>query len=145
MAIVIATATTTNHNLNPQPPKKKKKTHDTNRSENPLQNRHKTHHPNNPDPHLNPDLQPMASTHGLNQPQPLLDPPPSNPPLSFPDPLAVIKTHQIHKEATGKRGEESERGGRRKMGKIKNKYTHNYHWNKKNSFWFKICATMRLY
>ena len=74
----------------------------------------------------------MASAHGLNQPQSLLDPPPSNPPLS--DPLAVIETHQTHKEATGKREEESEKGERRKMGKIKYKYTHSYRWNKKKKF-----------
>ena len=37
-------------------------------------------------------------------------------------------------EATGKREEESERGERRKKGKIKNKYTHSYRWNKKIIF-----------
>ena len=73
-----ATPTTTNRNLNPQPPKlKKKKTHSTNHSQNLPQNRHKTHHPNNPNLNLNTNPQPRSSIHGLNQLNPQSQPTPT--------------------------------------------------------------------
>ena len=116
------------HQPQPQPlttkKKKKKKTHSTNCSKNPPQTRHKTHHPSNPDPHLNPDPWSLISIFNP-RPQPTQPTVSTNP--------NHCRT-QTHRKAMGKREEESEGGERRKKGKIKNKYTHNYCWNKKIVF-----------